>query len=133
MPEDIELIRSSGHGLEATIQFVDQELVVMDGISIPGEAPPHPPGPLTNVELSVAELDPLPWADSFDGNPNSRRKELQQISGWSHYGFAQIVALNPTIVDFDLFKAEAGPTTSDESCLGAYVVVKIDRLAVIPA
>ena len=124
MPVNVELIHTEGYGLEAEVVFGDTKLTVMDAFSVPDKM--HAPGLLEDVGFCANEFSGPSWEEIFQGNP-TKEKKLERLSGWSYFGYGEIVSINPTSVDFGIFTLEAGPRTNDARCIGEFVKVHIDR------
>ena len=124
MPVNVELIHTEGYGLEAEVVFGDTKLTIMDAFSVPDKM--HAPGLLEDVGFCANEFSGPSWEEIFQGNP-TKEKKLERLSGWSYFGYGEIVSINPTSVDFGIFTLEAGPRTNDARCIGEFVKVHIDR------
>ena len=72
------------------------------------------------------------WEEASRANP-SRRKALEPERGWRYVGFGQVIQIMPVVIDFGLLAIEDPNWTNDESLVGRYVKVHIDRLELAPA
>lgn len=125
---DISLLETNGYALDAKVEVESQVLIVMDDISNPGGK--HPLGLVRDVEIGYLTVNPNDWEATFSGNPD-HLKTLLHCERWNYLGYGQIVKINPVMIDFGIFTLQYDDLrTSDERCVGEYVVVKIDRLSI---
>ena len=120
-----------GLGQEAQVWVDGDLLTVCDSISAPGL--PCPPGALDNVAFSYASMAGLSWDQALRGNPG-RRMLLDHVRRWTYTGYGCVLSVAPSvIVDFGLLQMEDANWTSDQSLVGKFVRIPIDRLEIVPA
>ena len=122
---------TDGLGREAQVWVDGELLTVCDSISAPGV--PCPPGVLPDVALSYASLAGFSWDQAVAGNPG-RRMLLDHVRRWTYTGYGCVVSVVPLVlVDFGLLRMEDSNWTTDESLVGRFVRVPIDRLEITRA
>jgi hypothetical protein len=120
---EIKIIKSDGYGLLAEVEIDEQCFGVMDDFSmIPPEYIDY-----SRPELSHLTIDGYPWEMMFNGNPN-KEKKLVRNGDWTYNAYGQITSICPVVADFGLFTLELGNFTTDQRCVGEWIVEKIDRL-----
>jgi len=127
---EIRMEHTDGLGRPAEVWVDGVLLTVCDGISEPGR--PVGPGELTNVKLQYVSQQGYSLAD-YRADNDGKRKELDPVRRWTYVGYGQIVSIMPVVVDFGTVQMEDANWTSDESMVGQYVAVPIDRLEIVPA
>ena len=120
-----------GLGHEAQVWIGGDLLTVCDAISLPGS--PCPAGPLERVAFSYASMEGFSWDRALRGNPG-RRMLLDPLRRWTYAGYGRILSVAPAvIVDFGLLRMEDANWTTDESLVGRFVRIPIDRLEITGA
>lgn len=128
---DIRMEHTDGLGREAEVWLDGALLTVCDGISEAGSR--TPPGPVDNVELRYVTDQAFSWQLAVEGNP-SRRVTLEPVKGWSYVGYGRVEQILPVVVHFGVVRIEDSANwATDESLVGRYVRVMIDRLDLVPA
>jgi len=103
---------------------------VCDNISAAGRK--YPPGVMNDVRLTYVSNEAFTWGEAMVGNV-AAKKLLTQTKGWSYVGLGRVVSLMPTLIDFGQVQMEDANWTTDNSLIGKYVRVVIDRLEISPA
>jgi len=130
-PKDIRMEHSDGLGREAQVWVDNELLTVCDSISTPDA--PCPPGVLENVKFSYASMEGFSWDHAVRGNAG-RRTLLEPVSRWAYAGYGRVLTVTPTVViDFGVVRMEDSNWTTDESLVGRFVRIPIDRLEITPA
>jgi hypothetical protein len=127
---DVRMEQTDGLGTLAEVLVGGTPLWVCDGISPTGRR--TPPGLLEDVKFAYVTDEGFEWADARRGNP-MRKRDLIHQRQWSYVGFGRVVEIMPVVVDFGMVRMEDANWTNDESLIGAYVRVDIDRLEIVPA
>ena len=120
---------TEGLGRPAEIWLDGALLTVCDGIS-----KPHlrcAPGVLEDVELRYFNDESYTWADALRGNP-SRRVTIEPVKGWGYTGFGQVEQVMPVIINFGSLRMEDPLWSTDETLVGQFVRVPINRLEIRP-
>lgn len=120
---------TDGLGKAAQVWVKGHLLDVCDGISEPGRR--AAPGELEGVKLAYVSHEPVDWTQARQGN-RSRKILLDPQRHWSYVGYGQVVQIMPAVIDFGVARMEAGDWTNDDSLVGAFVRVQIDRLEIRP-
>jgi len=111
--------------------WVDGTLLnVCDGVSKPDR--PVRPGPMDGAALQYVSQQGFSLAQAVVGN-RSKKKYLDPVRQWTYVGYGQVVSIMPVVVDFGLLRMEDANWTTDESLIGQYVAVPIDRLEIAPS
>ena len=121
---------TAGLGRKAEVWLGGTLLCVCDGVSRPERR--CPPGPVEDTKFSYMTAEGFSWAQATRGNP-SHRLQVDPVRGWTYVGFGRVVSVGPVVVDFGLLTMEDANWTTDESLIGRYVRIPIDRLEIIPA
>jgi hypothetical protein len=53
------------------------------------------------------------------------------VRKWAYVGLGRVVAIMPVLIDFGVLTMEDANWTNDESLVGRYVRVPIDRLEIV--
>ena len=120
---------TEGLGRPAEVWVDGALLNVCDGISKPGR--PVRPGSMDAAALQYVSQQGFSLAHAVVGN-RSRKKYLDPVRQWTYVGYGQVVSIMPVVVDFGLLQMEDANWTTDESLIGQYVAVPIDRLEIVP-
>ena len=127
---EIRMEHTDGLGEEAEVLVGGHLLKVCDGVS--SALRPCPPGVLEGVKFSYVCMAGHGWDGAVRRNP-SRRKALEPQKAWGYVGYGQVVQVMPVVIDFGLIEMEDALWSSDETLVGQYVGVAIDRLEISPA
>jgi len=122
---DVRMEHTEGLGRAAEVWVAGNLLCVCDGVSEADK--PYPPGEMPAVKFSYMTEAGFTWAQAVRGNPSERRV-LEAVRHWSYVGFGQVVQIMPVVLDFGLLKMEDANWTSDETLVGKFVRIPIDRL-----
>jgi len=122
---EVRMETTAGLGKAAEVWLNGNLLTVCDNLSTAEHR--CPPGLLERVEFTYVCNEARDWPQAVADNP-AHRRILHSVKGWTYEGFGRVVSLMPTVIDFGLLKMEDPDWTSDESLLGAYVRIPIDRL-----
>lgn len=126
----LRLEHTEGVGRMAEVWLDGHLLKVCDGIS-----PRHEratPGPVSDAKFTYVAIDGFSWAQAISGNP-SRKKSLNHVRQWSYTGYGQVISVMPVVIDFGVMRMTDANWTSDESLVGRFVKIPIDRLEIAPA
>lgn len=124
---EVRMEHTQGYGRQAEV-WVDGELLcVCDNISTDDRR--CAPGILDNVRFLYHSDTGTPWSDARQQNPG-RKQLLEPIKRWSYTGYGRVLQIQPVVVDFGLLVMEDNSWTTDESLIGKYVAVQIDRLEI---
>ena len=116
---------TEGLGREAEVWVDGNLLTVCDGISPSGTL--CPPGVLEDVRFSYMTEAGFSWDAAARGNP-SRKKLLEPVRRWAYAGFGRVLQVMPVVSDFGVLTMEDANWTTDESLVGRYVRIPLDRL-----
>ena len=126
---EVSMEYTAGRGQQAEVWVDGNLLTVCDSISAPdGKCPP---GELGKVRFTYMSAAGMSWDQAVQGN-RARKKRLEPVRGWSYAGYGQVVSVMPVVIDFGLMSMEDPNWTTDESLVGCYVKVAIDRLEIGP-
>ena len=121
---------TEGLGREAEVWLDGHLLTVCDSVS--SAADPCPLGPLENIRFSYVTDEGFTWDQAARGNP-SHRKQVEPLRRWSYIGYGRVIQVSPVVVDFGLMEMEDANWTTDESLVGRFVRIPIDRLEICRA
>jgi hypothetical protein len=121
---------TEGLGREAQVWVYDELLTVCDGISSPSN--PCPPGLLEDAAFKYVAQQGFSFEQAIHENP-SRKKLLEHIHRWTYVGYGQVVSIMPVVIDFGLLKMEDPNWSTNESLVGQFLAVALDRLEIVPA
>lgn len=127
---EVRLENTRGLGKLAEVWVNEELLSVCDNISEPDRR--CAPGVIEGAQFRYTSDEPVNWADALAGN-RGRKRQLMHVKGWSYIGYGQVVSIIPTIIDFGVLTMTDPNWTTDESIVGKYIRVHIDRLELIPA
>lgn len=127
----VKFIGTEGPWLEATVQYGNEQLCVMDGFTIDARSAPRP-GDEFDIELSAFLDDDESWESMFGGNP-SRTQALEPIDGWSYRAFGRVIGINPVVVDCGILSIPDVLFTNDPRVVGEYIAFTISRLDATPS
>jgi len=126
---DVRMEHTRGRGRQAEIWVAGELLTVCDGVSS-GDSP-TPAGLIEGVRLRYMTESPVALSGTVKENPRLR-KGLDHVRSWAYTGYGQVVSIMPVTVDFGLVTMEDPNWATDESLIGRYVKVAIDRLEIEP-
>ena len=126
---DVRMEHTAGRGRQAEVWIAGDLLTVCDGIS--AASAPTPPGVLEAAAFSYVTESPVPLSQTRAENLH-RKRALEPLGGWAYLGFGQVVELMPVVIDFGIMRMQDPNWTTDESLIGQYVCVRIDRLEIVP-
>jgi hypothetical protein len=121
---------TQGHGQKAEVWVGGELLCVCDGYTRRGER--TPPGTLADARFVYISDEGFSWADAVASN-RSGRKRLEHVKGWSYVGYGRVESIMPVAVDFGLLTMQDANWTTDESLIGKFVRIRIDRLEMVRA
>jgi len=125
---EIRLEHTEGLGRLAEIYINGQSYFVCDGISTSrGRVTPGLVEGVTFQYVTEAGFD---WAQAIRGNPSEKR-QIEHVRKWAYVGLGRVRQIMPVLIDFGLLQMEDANWTNDESLVGAYVRVPIDRLEMV--
>ena len=120
------LHQTKGLGRLAVVETDGRKLIVEDNLSAVGD--PAVCGYLPDVRFTYV-CDGPNWEEMLRGNPG-RLVKLEPLGGARYLGYGRIVSIKPVVIDFGLLRMVDGHWVYDESLVGTYVLVAIDRLQV---
>lgn len=121
---------TEGLGRLAEVWVDGTLLSVCDGVSRADR--PTGPGVMEGVRLQYVSQQGVSLARAA-GENRGKKKYLDPVRQWTYVGYGQVVSIMPVVVDFGLLRMEDANWTTDESLLGQYVAVPIDRLEIAPS
>ncbi len=121
---------TNGLGRKAEVWLGGRLLCVCDGVSKLEQRCDL--GPVDGAKFSYMTAEGVSWAQATRGNP-AHRLQMDPVSGWQYMGFGRVMSIAPVVVDFGLLIMEDANWTTDESLIGRYVRIPIDRLELNPA
>jgi len=127
---EVRMEHTEGLGGPAEVWVDGFPLTVCDSVSDPQKR--CPPGVLQGVRFGYMTAEKVSWDQAAGENP-SKKKMLDPVGRWSYVGYGQVVSIMPVVIDFGLLRMEDANWTSDESLVGQFVKVPIDRLEIAPA
>jgi hypothetical protein len=127
---NIRMEHTEGLGGAAEVWVDGALLTVCDGFSPAGER--TPPGPVEGAAFRYTTDETIPWDEAVSGNPG-RKVGLQPVKGWSYVGLGRVVQVMPVVIHFGLLRMQDPNWSTDESLVGRFVRVPIDRLEIVPA
>jgi len=127
---EVRLESTNGVARTAEVWVDGHLLVVMDEYSRPGEE--ITPGELTDVKFTYLTEEGFTWEQAVRANPGERRI-IEPIRGWRYVGYGQVVQIMPVVIDFGLLRMADANWSRDESLVGKFVKVSIDRLSMARA
>jgi hypothetical protein len=127
---DVRMEHTEGRGRAADVWVDGALLRVCDEFSPPGQR--TRPGLIEDVAFRYTSEESLGWEWAMRGNP-SKKLTLEPVKNWSYLGYGRVVSVMPVVIDFDLLRMEDPNWSSDESLVGRFVRVPIDRLELVPA
>jgi len=116
---------TEGLGRLAEVWVEGELLRVCDNLS--SAARRHPPGLVGECRFVYTCEAGTDWAEARRLNPG-RKQRLEPLQRWSYIGYGRVTAIMPVVVDFGILTMEDASWTTDESLVGQYVAVPIDRL-----
>lgn len=125
---EVRMERTAGYGGQAEVWVGGQLLTVYDGVSPRGGK--VRPGLLENVRFRYTRDEGVDWPIALGDNPG-QRKLLEPVRGWSYVGYGQVMAIMPTVIDFGVVQMEDAFWTNDNSLIGKYVRIPVDRLEIV--
>lgn len=127
---EIRMEHTEGLGRAATVWLGGDLLTVCDAVST--SQIPCPPGPIENVKFSyVVTADGFSWELATRANA-SRKRRLEHIGRFSYTGYGQVVQVMPVVIDFGPVRTEDPNWSTDESLVGKFVRIDIERLEIVP-
>ena len=121
---------TEGRGKVADVWVDGHLLAVCDGVSDGRRR--CEPGLLEEVRFSYMADEPVAWERATRANPGKKRV-LSPVRRWSYMGYGRVVSVAPVVIDFGLLRMEDANWTTDESLIGRFVRVPVDRLEIAPA
>ncbi len=122
--------QTAGLGKQAEVWVDGRLFVVCDGLSTREKR--CPPGILENVRFTYVTDEPVAWDVAARCNP-ARRRNIDNVRDWSYVGFGRVLSVMPVEIDFGILTMEDPNWSTDESLVGKYVRISIDRLEIVPA
>lgn len=122
---DVRLESTEGFGGAAEVWVGGTLLCVMDAYSAPGV--PATPGVLPDASFSYLSNERVAWDEAVVAN-KQRRMGLDPVRAWRYVGFGRVLDVMPVTIDFDVLTMEDPNWSNDDSLIGRYVCVPIDRL-----
>ena len=127
---EIRMEHTEGLGRAASVWLGGDLLAVCDAVSMPHK--PCPPGPLEDVKFSyVAAGEGFSWNLAVRANASQKRR-IEHVGRFSYTGYGQVVQVMPVVIDYGPMRMEDPNWTTDESLVGKYVRIDIDRLEIVP-
>ena len=124
---DVRMEFTEGLAREAQVWIGGKLLTVCDGLSLPDKR--CAPGELGEVRFSYMTAEGFAWSQAIQGNPG-RKRRLDPDRGWSYVGCGRVVQVMPVRVDFGLLTMDDANWSTDETLVGRFVRIPIDRLEV---
>ncbi len=124
---EIRMEHTEGLGRLAEVWVDETLLAVCDGVSKAGRRARA--GVIEGVAFQYVCQQGFSLADAAADNVG-QKKYLDPVRQWAYVGYGQIVSIMPVIVDFGLLQMLDPNWVTDESLIGRYVAVPIDRLEI---
>jgi len=118
---------TQGLGRQAEVWLDGELLCVCDNISTADHR--CTPGILENVCFIYSCDTGTAWGDARRLNPG-RKQLLEPIKRWSYMGYGRVLQIQPVVVDFGVLVMEDSSWTTDETLVGQFVAIQIDRLEI---
>ena len=125
---EIRMEQTQGLGRLAEVWFGGRLLEVCDSVST--AAVRQLPGVLDAAEFRYVSQQGFSLVEAIGENP-SRRRELEHQRRWAYIGYGQITSIMPVVIDFGVLQMTDANWTTDESLVGQFVAVPIDRLEIV--
>jgi hypothetical protein len=125
---DVRMEYTEGRGKLAEVWIDDHLLMVCDNIS-PAEKR-LTPGVLEDVAFRYTTDEAVSWDEAIAAN-TMQLKQLVPESSWRYFGYGQIRSIMPTVIDFGLVEMSDPNWTTNESLIGQFVCMPIDRLELV--
>jgi len=125
---DLRLETTGGFGRQAEVWVGGTLLRVMDQYSAP--ARPATPGVLDDAAFTYHSDERVSWEQAAAGN-RAKRRLLDPVRSWRYVGYGRVVGIMPVVIDFGLVAMEDANWTNDETLIGKFVRVPIDRLTLV--
>jgi hypothetical protein len=122
---EVRLESTEGFGGSAEVWVGGTLLCVMDQYSEPHRA--ATPGLLPDARFLYLSNERVAWEEAAAGN-KQRRQGLDPAGSWRYVGYGRIVDVMPVLIDFDVLTMEDPNWSNDNTLIGRYVSVPIDRL-----
>ena len=126
---EIRMEQTEGLGGLAEVWLGGMLLKVCDSVSDAEKR--CPPGAVTEVQFQYVSQQGFSLDDATRENP-SRRREVEHLQRWAYIGYGQIKSIMPVVIDFGLLEMTDANWTTDETLVGKFVAVPIDRLELVP-
>jgi hypothetical protein len=124
---EVRMEYTEGLGRKAEVWVDGHLLCVCDGVSTTTKR--CPPGEMASVKFSYLTEAGFSWEYALLGNP-SRRKVLDPLRGWAYVGYGQVLQVMPVLVDFGVVTMQDANWSTEESLVGKYVKIPVDRLEI---
>lgn len=122
---EVRMEHTEGLGRLAEVLVDGHTFYVCDAVSDPGR--PASAGLLEEVEFCYMTAEGFSWDEAARGNPSKERR-LDHVRGWAYQGYGRVVSIMPVRVDFGLLEMEDANWSRQESLVGRFVTISIDRL-----
>ncbi len=120
---------TDGLGRKAEVWFGGTLMTVCDGVS--SAAARCAPGELGSVKFSYPAFCGFSWPEAVRNN-RSEKVVIEPVSKWCYVGYGRVVQVMPVVVDFGMVQMEDPNWSDDESLVGRFVRIPIDRLDLVP-
>ena len=125
---EIRMEQTQGLGRLAEVWFAGRLLEVCDSVSTSADR--CAPGVMDATEFRYVSQQGFSLTEAVRENP-SKRRELEHQRRWAYIGYGQIKSIMPVVIDFGMLQMTDANWTSDESMVGQFVAVPIDRLEIV--
>ena len=127
---EIRMEHTDGPGRGADIWLDGVMLRVCDGLSRPGCR--CRPGLLEDVQLRYHNDESYTWDQALAGNP-AGKSGIEPVKGWAYVGYGQVEQVMPVVINFAGLRMQDPNWSNDESLVGRFVRVPMNRLEIAPA
>jgi hypothetical protein len=126
----VRMEHTEGRGGPADVWVDGTLLRACDYLSPPDRR--TPPGPLEEVTFRYVNDAGTDWHRAVRENPH-KRITLEPVSGTAYVGWGRVQSVMPVVVHFGLLVMPDPTWSTDESLVGQFVRIEMDRLELLPA
>ena len=125
---DVRMEHTEGRGKTAEVWIDDELLIVCDNVST-AEARLGL-GVIEDVAFRYMTDEAVSWDNAIAANTMQLR-QLVPESGWRDFGYGRVERIMPVVIDFGTVVMTDPNWSTDESLVGKFVCMPIDRLELV--